>query len=149
MEITLLVKSFVGLVSILFILIFLLLYSAKNKKIAAKKSEKKEKPIVDKSGYESMESLVEIIKNKKSTTQELKVALDKVLQFHGHIHDKLGSRPHPDFNLYAEIIFRICRHPNTNKDLILHFDKELEKNNPAYVKDINDFLSKGLESRGF
>ncbi len=145
MEITLLVKSFVGLVSILFILIFLLLYSAKNKKITAKKSEKKEKPIVD----ESMESLVEIIKNKKSTTQELKVALDKVLQFHGTIHEKLGSRPHPDFNLYAEIIFRICRHPNTNKDLILHFDKELEKNNPAYVKDINDFLSKGLASRGF
>jgi len=146
MEITLLVKSFAGLISLLAVLIFFLLYNPKTKEkkrkvIAAQKEEKRD-------ANTSLPHLVSIIKNKVSTTEELKAALDLVLKHHGTIHPKLGLRPHPDFNIYGEILLRICRHPNTNKNLILDFDRGLEKKNEEYKKDINDFLTKGLNSRG-
>ena len=145
MEITLLVKSFVGLVAVLAILIFFLLFSpkakAKKKKVAAVKKEASK----DKT---SLPHLVSIIKDKESTTAELKSALDLIIKHHGTIHPKLGIRPHPDFDIYGAVILRICHHPNTNKNLILDFDRALEKKNEAYKKDINDFLTKGLNSRG-
>jgi len=146
-DIILLAKSFIGLVAILGILVFLLFY--KPSKAEKKQKEVKKAPTKKYDAYESLEDLVAVIRNRKSSTKELQVALDKVIKYHGTIHKKLGVRLHPDFNLYGEILLRICRHPHTNKDLILNFDRELEKKNPDYVKDINDFLTKGLNSRGF
>ena len=57
-------------------------------------------------------------------------------------------RAHPDFDIYMDILFTICRHPNTTKNLILDFDKELERLNPEYKPEINNALAKGLNSRG-
>lgn len=145
MDITLLLKSFAGLVFVLAVLIYFLFHNPKVKEEKrklekAKKEEGREKT--------SLPHLLGIIKNKKSTKEELKSALDLIIQNHGTIHPKLGLRPHPDFDVYGEILLRICRHPNTNKNLILDFDRALEKKNEEYKKDINDFLSKGLNSRG-
>ena len=148
MEITLYVKSFLGLVIILALLIFFLFYTKKSKKVSKLKGKKK-KTTLKKDAYVSLEKLLKVIKDKKSSTKELLVALDAVIKYHGTIHPKLGMRPHPDFDIYGEILLRICRHPNTTKDLILNFDKALEANNEEYKKEINDFLSKGLNSRGF
>lgn len=146
MEVTLLVKSFIGLVLLLGVLILFLLYRSKQKKVAKKREEKAVKS--KSSDYMSLEKLADIIRNKKSTKEELKSALDLILKHHGTIHSKLGLRPHPDFNIYGEIVLRICRHPNTNKNIILDFDRALEAKNKEYKKDINDFLTKGLNSRG-
>ena len=149
MEVTLLVKSIVGLVVILGILIFIFLYTQavkKEKKKLKKQSVTKKRE--DESSH-SLEDLLEIIRNKRSTTAELKEALDLIIKYHGHIHPKLGVRTHPDFDIYSEILLRICRHPNTSKDIIIKFDRELEKLNPQYVREINDSLTKGLNSRGF
>jgi len=151
MEITLLVKSIAGLVVILGILIFLFLYSLSNKRAKAKKEAKKAKksqPAKQKSTHYKLEDLVAVIRNKKSTTKELQEALDLIIKNYGHIHPKLGIRTHPDFDIYAEVLLRICRHPNTTKDIIIKFDRELEKLNPEYVREINDALTKGLNSRG-
>ena len=148
MELTLLLKSFVGLVTILGTLIFFLFFSSKKKKesLNNKVSKKSTQKKVD--SYVTLESLLKIIKNKKSTTKELSDALDLVIKYHGTIHPKLGMRAHPDFDVYGEIILRICRHPHTNKNIILSFDKALESKNEEYKKDINDFITKGLNSRG-
>lgn len=141
-----------GLVVILGILVFLLVMSSRNKKaklaaalVAAALVEKVEpapRPERD------LPSLIAIIKNKKSTAKELGDALDLVLKFHGNIHPKLGSRTHPDFDSYMGILFTICRHPNTNKDVILNFDRALQKKNPDYKIEINEAIAKGLNSRG-
>jgi len=147
MDIELLIKSFLGLVVILAILIFFLFYLPKKKKIV----ETKKKMRVDTQQYNtdhSLSILLEVIKNRASTAKELKEALDLVIKYHGTIHPKLGLRPHPDFDVYGEILLRICRHPNTNKNIILDFDKALELKNEEYKKDINDFITKGLNSRG-
>ncbi|WP_415397001.1 hypothetical protein [Sulfurimonas sp. CS5] len=145
MEITLLLKSIMGLVVILAILIFLLFLSSKQKKeeVAAKKAT-----ITDrKSPNINLDYLRSIIKNKKSTTKELKEALELVIKHHGRVHEKLGLRAHPDFDIYMDILFTICRHPNTNKDIVIKFDKELGRLNPDYKKEINDAITKGLNSR--
>lgn len=151
MEITLLIKSIMGLVVILGLLVFLLFLPSRKKKkisVASKKvSKTSESP--QKNRIESgLNSLLAIIKDRKTTTLKLKEALDLVIKHHGVVHKKLGLRPHPDFDLYMDILFTICRHPNTSKDLIVKFDRELERLNPEYKKEINDAISKGLNSRG-
>ncbi len=146
MDITLLVKSFFGLVVLLAILIFFLFY--KPKKVLKTVKKKNYKVNTNESDYASIETILEVIKEKSSTEEELEKALHLLIKHHGTIHPKLGLRPHPDFNVYGEIVLRICRHPNTSTKIILDFDRALEKKNEEYKKDINDFLTKGLNSRG-
>ena len=146
MEITLLLKAFMGLVGVLLLLIIFLLYSPKKKKQKEKKAKVVEQESED---YKTLDELLQVIKNKKSTTDELKNALDLVMKYHGTIHPKLGMRTHPDFNIYGEILLRVCRHPNINKDILLKFNRELEKRNEGYKREINDAVTKGLDSRGF
>ncbi|MDF1883142.1 hypothetical protein JHD49_04245 [Sulfurimonas sp. SAG-AH-194-C21] len=146
MEITLLVKSFAGLIVLLMLLTAFLFYAPKKKKLGESSVKTVEPRIGD---YKSLDDLLQIIKNKQSLAQELSSALDLVMKYHGTIHPKLGIRSHPDFNIYGELLLRICRHPNTNKDIILKFNRELEKRNEDYKREINDFITKGLDSRGF
>jgi len=93
------------------------------------------------------ESLKKIIKNKKSSEKELQMALDLLLKYYGEIHPKLGIRAHPEFDKYIEIIIRLCHHPKATSKMVVGFDKELRKKNPEYERDINDAMSKGLNSR--
>ena len=148
MEITLLVKSVIGLVIVLAILIFLLLYSTTPKKKETVKKETKNLDAKDKNQKVDLDSLRAIIKNKKSNAKELSDALDLVIKHYGVIPKKLGTRIHPDFDKYMDILFTICRHPNTNKNLIIKFDKELIRLNPEYKAEINNAVTKGLNSRG-
>jgi hypothetical protein len=93
------------------------------------------------------ESLRKIIKNKKSSAKQLEEALELILKYYGDIHPKLGIRTHPDFDNYMDVIIRLCRHPRATSKMVVSFDKELRKKNPDYEKDINDAITKGLNSR--
>ena len=145
MEITLLLKSILGLVVVLAILIFLLFspFSKKKEKVEPKKTA----PVQQRPSNTDLEYLVSIIKNKKSTTKELKEALELIIKYHGTVHKRLGLRTHPDFDIYMGIIFKICGHPNTNKVIIIKFDKEFLRLNPGYKQEINEAMTKGLNSR--
>ncbi|WP_324171858.1 hypothetical protein [Sulfurimonas sp.] len=152
MEITLLIKTVMGLIVLLAILMFLLFVPSTKK--SKEKAQKKNtsftsgSPVVKtESTNTSLEYLRSIIKKKKSTTAELKNALELIIKHHGIVHEKLGERAHPDFDIYMDILFTICRHPNTNKDILLTFDRSLAKLNPAYKKEINEAMTKGLTSR--
>jgi len=148
-EVTLIIKSIVGLVVILAILIFLLFLSPdkEKKKEKTKPVSKKTTPSQKEPSNTDFDYLISVIKKKKSTTEELKEALDLIIKYHGTVHKKLGLRAHPDFDIYMEILFRICRHPNINKDLVVKFDRDLVKLNPEYKKEINEAITKGLNSR--
>jgi len=154
MEITLLIKSIAGLILILGFLIFLMISSSKNKKKSKqlkiikddtlKATAPQNEPIkID------LESLRAIIKDKESDKYLLKEALELIIKYHGTIPNKLGLRANPAYEIYQDILFTICRHPHTNKNLILYFDKYLSKLNPEYKSDLNDTLMRGLNSRGF
>lgn len=151
MEITLLIKSIMGLVVVLALLMFLFISSQNEKKAKAEKAKKNAaKKVTTSSKKEALDliSLSKIIKNKQSSSKELKEALDLILKHYGNIHKKLGARPHPDFDIYMGILMQICKHPNTNKHLIIDFDKELTRLNPQYKKEIYEAVTKGLNSRG-
>lgn len=159
METEFIIKAIIGLIIVLAILIFLLFLEPGRD--AKSKPKRQTVPEVQKeSKNESQEEtstsvntdlfhLVNIIKNRRSNEDTLSEALELIIKHHGKVHKKLGLRPHPDFDTYIDILFTICRHPNANKDMIITFDRELEKLNPEYKKEINEAIAKGLNSRGF
>ncbi|ADN08116.1 hypothetical protein [Sulfurimonas autotrophica] len=140
MDITLLIKSIAALIGAFAILIILYFYLSHTKKFAKKiQNIPEEQP--------DLSTLLEVIKDKKSTTQELKEAVDLILKYYWKIPKKLGMRVNPKFEIYSELLLRICQHPNTNKDIILKLDKELERFNPQYKLELDDSLTKGLNTR--
>ncbi len=147
MEITLLIKSIMGLVALLALLMFLLFLPTNKKKEKGKVVPKGSASTKKRPDNTDLEYLRSIIKKKKSTSVELKEALELIIKHHGTVHAKLGLRTHPDFDVYMDILFTICRHPNTTKDIVLKFDRELGERNPEYKKEINEAITKGLNSR--
>jgi hypothetical protein len=129
MDITLVIEIGVALTALLAILIFLFFSHIKKRKIV---STKEKAPVQD------LNSLIEIIKNKQTSTDDLKNTLDLILRDHGEIHD---------FNSYLDILYRITLHPNTNKDIIINFDKELSKRNPNYKEEISKSVTDALNFR--
>jgi len=146
MQLTSLVQSIGALLIILAILVILLVLSFRNKARKAQKEEKKInvpiKPEVD------FQTLRKVINNKKSSKEELQNAVDLILKYYGTMHEKLGIRAHPDSDVYMITLFQLCRHPNADKKIVLSLNNGLEKQNPTYLKEINDALMKGLNSRG-
>lgn len=139
----------VGLIVVLAFLILLLFLSPKKESVEKNKevetNKKQEPKIIIRT---DLDYLLGVIKNKKTTTKELATVLDLVIKHHGTITKKLGIRVHPDFDVYMDIILTICRHTNTNKNIVVKFDKELVALNPDYKEEINDAITKGLNSRG-
>ncbi len=137
MNIVFLLEVGFGLSVLLGLLIFLLV-SFRSKRVQINKEE----PELD------LQSLKAIIEDEKTTSKGLKEALDSVIKYYGVIDGKGGAKTYYNFDTYLKIIFSICLHPNTNKDLIINFEKELRKLNPDYTTEIGDALIKGLNSRG-
>jgi len=145
MEPELIIKSIMGLVAILALLIFLLfLEPNKGSKTQRKSDDNNESANIK----PDLSSLISIVKNRKSDAKKLGEVLDLIIKHYGVIDKKIGLKPHPNFDIYSDIIFIICRHPNTNKNIIINFDRELERLNPEYKKDINEVITMGLNSRG-
>jgi len=135
---SLLIKSIIGLVIVLSILIFIFLYTS-NKK------SKNKTVIVDKKEAIKL-SLVELkrgIKNEKTTLQELNETLDLVLKDYPYI----GTNDEQSLNIYMLILMALCRHPKTSTSIIIKFEKELVKLNPSYETEINKAVIAGLDSR--
>jgi hypothetical protein len=143
MEATILVQSIAGLALVLAILIFILL-KPKPKKPTTVNIKASTKP-KDKT---ALDTLRQIIRNRESSQEELAEAVDMILKYHRNIPGKLGVRVNPGFDAYMEIFVSLCRHRNANKNMIIKLDKELVKNNPGYKSEINDAITKGLNSRG-
>jgi hypothetical protein len=151
MDVILLFKSIVGLAVILGILVLVLILPKRLQKQKREEQARKKKLAIvveTKDDVHALEVLHAIIKRKVSTTEELKDALDLILKYHPNIHKKLGIRTHPDSDIYMDVIFKLCRHQNTNKTITIKFINELEKLNSDYKKEINDAMMRGLNSRG-
>ena len=146
MEITILVQSIIGLVVILGILVFLLASSLAKKSKKEMIGDKKVSPkIVSKTDFKYQKSIID---NLESSTKELADSLALIIKYHGTMHKKLGILAHPESNAYMDVLFKVCRHKNADKEMIVKFNYELEKLNPEYKREINDALMRGLNSRG-
>lgn len=147
MDVILLIKSFAGLSVALAVLIFLYLYMLHAKQEKKQKKKKKRAQHI-KEVIPKFSMLYEVIRNKKATQEELSEAVDLIIKHYGDIPKKRGLRADPKFEYYSEILLRLCHHPSTNKNIILKFDRELEKRNPSYKVELDDSLTKGLNTRG-
>jgi hypothetical protein len=144
MEASLLIQSIGGLVVILAILLFILLRPSGPKKV-------KQNNIVSSSEPKKrtdLEYIREVMRDKNSTREDLSNAVDMVIKYHGKIPNKLGTRTNPKFDDYMAIFVALCRHKKATKDVVLKLDRELVSRNPAYKSEINDAITKGLNSRG-
>jgi len=144
MDIVSLIESLLGLSALLGFLIMFYFYRA-HKKAPVKKSVLKEKTQLQR--VPTLEALLKIISEKSSTTNELEETVTHILKNHGKIPIKKGLKADPKFAIYSEIIIRACHHPNITKKIILKLQRELIAQNPTYRLELEDSLSKGLDTR--
>ena len=147
-DIEIVIKSVVGLVVLLTLLIIVFVLPTRAKKKKVQKQVKKRIQTVEKEEVLDFDDLRAIVRRRSSSTEDLQKAIDQVVKHYSKIPPKLGIRNHPDFDKYVDLIVHLVRHTNTNKDLILQLDRALTKNNPEYKAELNDTLSKALNSRG-
>ena len=134
MEAEFIIKLIMGLMILLALLMFLLFYNPSKKKVS--NSKKTDSSKID---NEELILLVKVLKDKKSDTKRLGETLNLIIKEYGEIKKNKS--------IYMDILHTICVHPNSNKDIIVNFDRELQKLNPQYKKSINDAVVKGLNSR--
>ncbi len=117
---------------LLLAVLLILLFKAKKKKIQITEREQK------RVGQKDLSELILILQDKSISSSELQKTSEEILQDHGSISE---------FAIYRDIVLRITLHPKTNKNIILSFDKELSRLNPAYKKEISRAVTDALNSR--
>jgi ABC-type Zn uptake system ZnuABC Zn-binding protein ZnuA len=130
--------AIVGLVLTLLIIILSTL-------LTKKKPNKKQ--VIKKQIDTSMETLQAIIRKKTSSSDELSEALNLVIKYHGNISEQPSNNKKTSFDAYIDILVTICRHPNTNKNIIINFDSALSKKNPKHKATIEKIVTRSLNSR--
>jgi len=121
----------IGSSLVLLLAVLLTLFFKAKKKKALKQSSVSEVK-------KDLTELVSILQDKSLSSKELQRISQEVLSVYGKIDQ---------FSIYSEIILIITLHPNTNKNIILNFDKELSRLNPSYKKKISLALTNALDSR--
>lgn len=148
MDKTTLIIIMILLLLLLLPLVSSLVFSGSSSKGKSKKAAPAASRSTRKKGPRTFDELRRIVRTRGSSTEALKEALNELLLHYGKIPDKLGSRGHPDFDYYRDVIFSACRHRNIDKDTLLAFDRGLRDKNPQYRKEIDEAVKGGLESRG-
>ena len=144
------------LLVILFTLLILLLASywlfpdeKPKEKVVSNKKQPEQKPQIDLSKPLSFEQISQIFVDNESSKEEFLAAIEQLIRHHGKIHAKLGDLPHPDFKRYKELIIKLCKNTQADKDVIIALNQKLRALNMKYAFEIDEAVSKGIEGRGF
>ena len=147
MDILILIKSGLGLMVILGVLVSLLIFPRRLKKKDLKKT-KEVMPVKEKNDVLSLKELRKRVTSRESSTEELKDAIELIIKNYGTMYEKKsGVLSHPESDIYMDIVFKLCRHQNATTAMIVQFTNSLEKLNPQYGKGINNSMMRGLNSR--
>jgi ABC-type multidrug transport system fused ATPase/permease subunit len=120
--------------AVLFILPFLvLMYVIIASKRAKMLAEQKAKEM-------SVEEVERIFKSPHSSRSKLNDALNYMIEHHVVI-------PGGEFNRYENLIKSLCKHRNTDKTLVLKFDRALNKANQGHKKSLAKVLKSALNAR--
>ncbi|MBN2897033.1 MAG: hypothetical protein JXK05_14215 [Campylobacterales bacterium] len=133
---------------VLGLLIFLYVYKPAQKRKAAMRLQAEAiKSTPQRSEIPTFDTLLLKIKNRYSDEATLREAAELMLRYYGTIEPKHGVVPNKDFRRYGEAIYAISAHPNTTKELVVMFDRELSRRNPSYAREIEEMLNRGLSAR--
>ena len=145
MDVSTLVLTLAGLLGLFLLLVLLYVFGRKPTgevpKAAVRSSEPDAPVIRPKAGVRSFDALEAIVLDRSSSKTELHDAVDEIARHYGKLYATT-------FNRYAHIIMALCRHPQTDKDIIIILDKALRKQNPSMRHELDMALQKGLNSRG-
>lgn len=144
MDKVVLVEMVVGLVVLISVLVLFLLYRSKAKRKRAEVLQQQQKK--DVCPY-TLEELVGVIRNKKSSQNDLASATEDIVRYYGKIAPKNGTEVSEEFYTYAKALSQLCRHPHVSKPILLRFEKELRTLNPHYAKELENILMKAIKSR--
>lgn len=139
MNVSSLIISIVVFSVVLFVLVSILVYTSRVRKRRAETLA-----AVPETRVPTYQELKAILKNKNSSYEALEDAIENIVKYYGDIEPKVGGHQSKDFDRYVELIFIICKHPNTDKNLILNFERDLARTNPQYKKDLDQAVTKGL-----
>jgi len=152
MEIEFIIKSVAVLLVLLFLLILFFVLPKKRKSLKRTNKKKKKERVYNAHQVKkedkvlTFDELRAIVRKRSSTTIELEKVVDQVIKNYNKIPPKRGIRSHPEFDKYIDLMMHLVRHRNTNKHLILKLDRALIDANPEYKVELNDTLSKALNS---
>ena len=151
MNITLLLEIGAGLFLLLIILLFVFILPAhKKKKQQQKEAQKKKsqnKKQEKKEDIPTFDALRAKVRTTSLSKEELEESIDLIIKYYSKIPHKLGTRTHPDYDKYLDLMIALARHPQTDKTLILRLDRALHKENPQYKIELNEALRRALNAR--
>lgn len=132
---------------ILVVLVFFYIKSTKKKNKQNKVKNITRPETTVRASIPTFAELKAIIKDKATSVSELEKAVNDLMKYYGEIPAKRGISTDKMFDEYAGLLIAVCRHANTNAKIVLQFDKALREKNPSYVNNIEEMLTKGLNSR--
>lgn len=138
MDVTHLLLLFTALLGVLLLLV--LIYVLTRPRAAAEASP----PADDLPGKQpqvlSFEAAEAVILDRASSKAELAGAVEAIAKHYGKIYATTLAR-------YTRIIVTLCRHPRTDKQIVLLLDRALQAQNPGLKHELELALQKGLSSR--
>jgi hypothetical protein len=93
-----------------------------------------------KGGLPAFDALEAVILDPKSPKAELSRAVDTIRRHHGTIRAESLER-------YIHLVIALCRHPQTDKSLVIALDRGLQEQNPNFSQELEAALRKGLNAR--
>jgi hypothetical protein len=141
MDVTTLILTLTGLLGVLLVLVLIYIFTRGPKEPAKAAVKTETAPRRAPEGLRTLEALEAVIRDRSSSKEELSSAVEAIGSHYGKIHATTLAR-------YSRIIMSLCRHPNTDKTIIIGFDKVLRQQNPGMRQELDLALRKGLDSRG-
>lgn len=141
MDITTLILTMAGLLGVLLVLVLIYVGGSSSTPTPVSASEEpvsESKASAAPRGFDALEA---VVLNRKSSKEELRDATLGIARQYGKIYATTLTR-------YTRIIVALCRHPQTDKRIIVDFDRALRDQNPNLKTEIDMALKKGLDSRG-
>jgi len=139
MDITTLILAMAALLGVLFVLV--LLYTSKGRSPKSEPvSPSLQEPYRAAARPRTFDELEAVILDRKSSKEQLRDASAEIGSRFARVYATTLGR-------YSHIIVALCRHPKTDKDIVVAFDRALREANPNLRQELDAALQKGLNSR--
>jgi hypothetical protein len=139
MDLSVLIMMLAGLLALLLLLVVVYLLNRPKPASKRRPSDKALKPA--EGGLSTFDALEAVILDPKSSKAELSKAVDAIRSNHAMIRAGTLER-------YTRLMTALCRHPHTDKSLVISLDKGLQEQNPNFRQELEAALQKGLNARG-
>ena len=126
---------------LLLLLLLVIIYLLNRSREVSKRPPAEKGAQPQESGLATFDALEAVILDQQSSKAELSRAVDAICRHHGTIRTATLER-------YLRLMVALCRHPRTDKSIVIALDRGLQGQNPNFSQELEAALRKGLNSRG-